>query len=80
MYETVTGYVPYSDTGGSNVIALMHKILSGARLVFPRLTSKYPGHEEGIKEAISIITSCHNSSQEEQPSFGDLASSLKSLL
>ena len=80
MYETVTEYAPYSDTGGSNVIALVHKIVSGAKLMFPQLTNKYPGHEQDIKEAISIITSCHSNSQEERPPFSDLVSSLKSLL
>ena len=80
MYETVTEYVPYSDTGGSNVIALVHKIISGAKLVFPRLTSKYQGHEQGIKETISIINSCHSNTQDQRPSFSDLISLLKSLL
>ena len=80
MYETLTDYVPYSDTGGSNVIALINKIVSGAKLVFPKLVNKYQVHEQGIKEATSIITSCHSNGQEERPSFSDLVSSLKSLL
>ena len=80
MYETVTEYIPYSDTGGSNVIVLVHKIVSGAKLAFPRLTNKYQGCEQGIKEATSIINNCHSNSQEQRPSFSDLTSSLKSLL
>lgn len=80
MYETLTEYVPYSDTGGSNVIALVHKIISGAKLVFPKLVNKYQAHEQAIKEATSIITSCHSNGQQERPSFSDLVSNLKSLL
>jgi len=80
MYETITEHVPYSDTGGSNDFALMNKIVSGAKLVFPRLNNKYQGHEQEIKEATSIITSCHSNSQEARPSFNDLTSSLKPLL
>ena len=79
MYETVTEYVPYSDTGGSNIFVLIHKIVSGAKLVFPRLTSKYQGCEQGIKEATSIINSCHSNSQEQRPSFSDLTLTLNSL-
>lgn len=80
MYETVTEYVPYSDTGGSNVVVLMYKIISGAKLVFPQLTNKYQSHEQGIKEATSIINSCHSNSPEDRPSFNNLTSSLKLLL
>ena len=80
MYETLTEYVPYSDTGGSNVIALVTKIVSGAKLVFPKLANKYQGHEQGIKEATSIIISCHSNGQERRPSFSDLMSLLKPLL
>ena len=80
MYETLTEYIPYSDTGGSNVIALMNKIVTGAKLVFPKLINKYRVPEQDIKEATSIITSCHSNGQDERPSFSDLVSSLKTLL
>ena len=80
MYETLTEYVPYSDTGGSSVVVLVHKIISGAKLVYPKLAIKYEVHEQAIKEATSIITSCHSNARQERPSFSDLVSSLKSLL
>jgi len=79
MYEMLTEYVPYSDTGDSNVIALVTKIISGAKLVFPKLANKYQGHEQAIKEATSIIISCHSNGLEQQPSFSVLMSFLKPL-
>ena len=76
MYETITDYIPYSDTGGSNVIAMVNKIISGARLLFPKLTSKYgPGYDQ----AVAIVNSCHSNNQDDRPSFTSLITSLKSL-
>jgi len=79
MYETITNYTPYSDTGGSNVIAMVTKIISGAKLVFPKLTNKFPGCDQAVSQAVAVVSSCHSNNQHDRPSFSNIILSLKSL-